>query len=211
MSQKNTGLIREEYDPKKLEVTTTGTIYKSRAGDIIPPPKVELKYPGVDFVSLVYPRLGYSVLESEPRDILFCLVHNIQPTRQRLYDQGRTQDAACPLPECQGRSHDIEHIFTSCTLVNQAWLWLRTRLLRLLPETVGARGISSIEFLLLQFPKDSMDKEVVWLLGNYCDVVVKVVLGKKKKLTAERAATIVRSRLLLLQTRAVVIPQIFNL
>ena len=68
-----------------------------------------------------------------------------------------------------------------------------------------------MDFLLLQFPQDTMDKEVVWLLGNYCDIVVKLVIGKKKRLTANRVAALVKSRLLSLQTRAVVVPQIFNL
>ena len=204
-------LLREEYDPDKLEVATTSTIYKGRAADVIPPPKVERKYPAVNFVDLVYPRLVYSILEAEPRDVLFCLVHNIQPSKQRLYEQGRAQDAACTIPECQGRSQNIEHIFSSCTLVNQAWLWLRTRLLRFLPQTVGARGTTSEDFLFLQFPKDTMDKEVVWLLGNYCDIVLKEVVRKKKRLTAERVEALVKSRLLSLQTRAVVVPQIFNL
>ena len=56
-----------------------------------------------------------------------------------------------------------------------------------------------------------MDKEVVWLLGNYCDIVLKEVVRKKKRLTAERVEALVKSRLLSLQTRAVVVPQIFNL
>ena len=205
------GLIREEYDPMKLDITTTSIIYKGRAADIIPPPKVVLKYPSVDFVNLVYPRLGYSILEAEPRDVLFCIVHNIHPTKQRLFEQGRVQNASCPIPECQGRSQDIEHIFSSCTLVSQAWIWLRTRLLRFLPQTVGAGGTTIVDFLLLQFPQDNMDKEVVWLLGNYCDIVVKLVIGKKKRLTANRVAALVKSQLLSLQTRAVVVPQIFNL
>ena len=205
------GLLREEYDPKQLESITTSTIYKGRVADVIPSPKVERKYPGVDFRNLVYPRLEYSILEAEPRDILFCIVHNIQPTRLRLFEQGRAQNASCQIPECQGRNQNIEHLFSSCTLVNQAWLWLRTRLLRLLPQTVGAGGTTSEDFLRLQFPRDTMDKEVVWLLGNYCDIVIKSVVGKKKRLTADRVAAMVKSRLLSIQSRAVIIPQIFNL
>ena len=98
-----------------------------------------------------------------------------------------------------------------CFLVSQAWVWLRTRLLRYFPTTAGSRGTSSEDFLLLRFPKDKMDKEVVWLVGNYCDIVVKQVLGKRRRLTAERVGAIIRSRLLYLKTRAVVVPQIFNI
>jgi hypothetical protein len=56
-----------------------------------------------------------------------------------------------------------------------------------------------------------MDKEVVWLVGNYCDIVVKVVVGKKRRLMANQMAYLLCSRLLTLQTRAVVMPQIDNI
>ena len=203
------GLFRNEYDPNRLDVATTRMIYESRATDVIPPPKIEEKCPGVNFVTLVYPRLSYTILEAEPRDILFCLVHNIQPTKQRLFEQHRAPSGSCPVPQCQGMIQDREHLFCSCYLVNQAWLWLRTKLLQLLPTTVGAAGTSSLEFLLLQFPQDNMDREIVWLLGNYCDTVVKVVLGKKRRLTGERVAAVMSSRLLSQKSRAVIVILIY--
>ena len=95
--------------------------------------------------------------------------------------------------------------------MSEAWLWLRTRLLRYFPTTVGAGGTSSEEFLLLRFPKDVMDKEIVWLVGNYCEIFVKQVLGKKRRLTANCLASVFKSRLLATKSRAVVIPQIFTL
>ena len=205
------GLIREEFDPEKLDSITTSLIYRGRAADVIPAPKIETKHPSVDFVSLVYPCLAYTILEAEARDVLFSMIHNIQPTRQRLFEQNRIRDACCPHPECAGRTQDLEHMFSSCFLVSQAWVWLRTRLLRYFPTTSEARVTSSEDFLLLRFPKDIMDKEIVWLIGNYCDIVVKQVLGKVRRLTAERVGAIIRSRLLSLQTRAVVVPQIFNI
>jgi hypothetical protein len=205
------GLLRNEFDTQELQLATSKKIYDSRAEDIIPPPKVEGKYPGVDFVNLVYPRLGYIILEAEQRDVLFSLVHNILPTKQRLFIQHRAPSASCPVPQCQGIVQDREHLFCSCYFVNQAWLWLRTKMLQLLPTTVGATGTSSEDFLLLQFPQDRLDKEIVWLLGNYCDIVVKMVIMKKRRLTGDRVAAVMRSRLLSLQTRAVVLPQIFNL
>ena len=159
----------------------------------------------------MYPRLGYNILEAEPRDILFCIVHNIQPTKERMFEQRRVQDAACPHQECLGRRQDLELLFFSCSLVSSAWVWLRTRILRYLTTTVGAGGTSSEEFLLLQFPKDLMDKEIVWLIGNYCDIVVKQVVGKKRKFTANNVAAIVKSRLQSPQARAVVILQILFL
>ena len=48
-------LMRKEYDPTALDNSSTKIIYTSRADDVISSPKVEAKYPGVDFVTLVYP------------------------------------------------------------------------------------------------------------------------------------------------------------
>ena len=205
------GLIREEYNPAALYLASTKTIYASRSADIIPPPKIEAKHPTIDFKGVVYPRLAYSILEPEPKDILFCLTHNLQPNRERLFEQNRVHNPACPLPQCQGQVQDREHLFCSCYLVSEAWLWVRSKLLQLLPNTVQAVITSGEDFIMMKFPKDTMDKELVWLIGNYCDIVKKVSLEKKRKLGAGQVAGIVRTRLLTLRQRAVVQPLIFNI
>ena len=58
--------------------------------------------------------------------------------------------------------------------------------MRLLPNIMGAGGTSSEDFLLLQFHKDMMNKECVWLLGNYCEIVASSVVGTKRKLKADK-------------------------
>ena len=162
----------------------------------------------MNFLELVYPRLNNKILEAEPKDALYCMVHNLHPNRERLHQQGRARDPHCPLPQCQGKVQDREHLFSSCYLVSQAWLWLRTKLLHLLPTTVGAMAISSEDFLLLRFPRDTMEKELVWMIGNYCDIVLKVVIAQKRKLSAEHVSSLMKSRLHLLKYRAVVQPLI---
>ena len=186
-------------------------LYASRATDILSPPKVERNYPNTDFLSLVYPRLNSRILESEPKDILCMLVHNIFYTKERMFQQNRIQDPFCPLQECQGKVQDLEHIFTSCVLVAEAWVWLRTRLLSLFPTTVGARGISSENCILLQFPKDTMDKECAWFIGNYCEIVCRMVIGKKRTLRADQLAGTLRARLQTLRGRALIQPSVFDI
>jgi hypothetical protein len=90
-------------------------------------------------------------------------------------------------------------------------LWLRTRLLQLLPTTVGAAGISSEDFLLLQFPQNILDKESVWLLRNYCEIVARTVTGRRHKLGADQLAGKLRTRLLTLREGAVVQPAIYTI
>ena len=205
------GLMRQEYDPRKLSEASTKKIYEGRAAYVIPPPKVQAKCPEINFQATVFPRLCYTILESEPRDILFSLVHNIYFNKERMFLQGRIPDPACPLPECQGKIQDREHIFTSCFLVAEAWIWLRSRLLQLLPTTIGAAGISNEDFLLLQFPHDTMDKECVWLIGNFCDVVNSSVIGRQSKLGADQLAGRIRARLARIRGRAVVQPSLYNI
>ena len=100
------GMMRQEYDPSKLDQVTTKSIYEGRAAYIITPQKIQEKFPGIDFPGLVFPRLNYQILEAEPRDILFALVHNIFYNKERMFLQGRLQDPSCPIPECLGRVQD---------------------------------------------------------------------------------------------------------
>ena len=83
--------------------------------------------------------------------------------------------------------------------------------MQLLPNTIGAAGTSGEDFILLKYPKDTMDKEVLWLIGNYCDIVKKIVIVKRRRLGASQVAGMVRARLLNLAQRAVVQPLIFNI
>ena len=71
--------------------------------------------------------------------------------------------------------------------------------------------ISGEEIILMKFPQDTMDKELVWLIGNYCDIVKKVSLEKKRKLGVRQVAGVLRGRLLTLKQRAVVQPMIYNI
>ena len=111
---------------------------------------------------------------------------------------------------CNQRGYPVELFYIS-RKVAEAWIWLRSRLLQLLPTTIGAAGISSEDFLLLQFPHDTMDKECVWLIGNFCDVVNSSVIGRQSKLGADQLAGRIRARLARIRGRAVVQPSLYNI
>ena len=86
------GLMRGEFQPKKLAEVTTKAIYKNRLNNILLPPKVEEKYPLVDFENLVYPHLDYKILEPESKDIPFSIVHGLVYNKNRMFQQGRIQN-----------------------------------------------------------------------------------------------------------------------
>ena len=205
------GLVRLEFTPSKLNEATTKKIYSGRAADVLPPPKVELEFSAVDFKDLVYPRLKHPVLEPGPRDTLFCLVHGLYRNRARLYRQNRAANPFCPVPECQNAVQDREHIFCSCSQVVESWLWLRNRLLQMMAHTIGGVGTSSEEFLLLQYPKDTQDKECVWLIGNYVEIVNSQVVLKNRSLKVDQLRGILRGRLQGMASRSVIQPLIHNI
>ena len=142
---------------------------------------------------------------------LFSLVHGLYRNRARLYRQNRAANPYCPVPECQDAVQDREHIFCSCSRVVEAWLWMRNKLTQLIANTIGVRGTSSEDFLLLQYPKDTQDKECLWLIGNYVEIIDSIVVGKNKVLKVNQLQGILRERLQGMVTRAVVRPQLFNI
>ena len=88
---------------------------------------------------------------------------------------------------------------------------MRSRLLQLLPTSIGAVGISNEEFILLQFPKDTMEAECVWLLGNYVEIVDNVAVAKNRKLNLDQVKGVLRSLLQGMSERAVIRPQLYNI
>ena len=88
---------------------------------------------------------------------------------------------------------------------------MRSRLLQMMPTTVGAMGTTSEEFLLLQYPKDTLDDGCHWLIGNYVEIVDSLAVAKNKKLKVDQLRGILRGRLQGMSSRAVVTPQIYNI
>ena len=60
-----------------MKSVTTKEMYVARMEDMLNPPKVEIKFPGVNFQELVYPRINNTVLEVKQRYLLFSLVQYI--------------------------------------------------------------------------------------------------------------------------------------
>ena len=81
----------------------------------------------------------------------------------------------------------------------------------MMQQTIGAAGTSNTEFILLQYPKDIQDKECIWLIGNYVEIVDNVTIGKSKNLNVEELKGVLRARLQGMAGRAVVQPNLYNL
>ena len=171
---------------------------------------MESKYPHIDFLDLVYPRLIHPVLEVKQRDIIFTLVHGIYKNRARLHDQDRADDPLCPHPACRQEDliQDIEHIFCSCHMVREAWQWVRKKVMGLLARLGPPPVVSNEEFILAMFPKSTEETTVMFILGNYIQLVDSDAVNKQKEIREDSMLGVFEAKLQFLKTRAVPQPYI---
>ena len=104
------------------------------------------------------------VLTAGARDVLFLLIHNKLPVKERLFRIGLALDPYCEL--CPGGIvADVEHFFCSCVRVAPVWSWIRGKIVGLM----GASGatVSDWELVNLFLPDSFRTKDMVWLLGTY--------------------------------------------
>ena len=187
---------------------TTKAIYTSRMADLLVPPKVELKYPQVNFKKLVYPRLQNKVLEVKQRDLLFSLTHGIYRNRARLFQQNRVDDNLCQNQACRRENlvHDVEHIFCLCYRVRAAWTWLRRKMVVFLTDQGRPPDVSNLDILLARFPKERQEDECTFLLGTYVELVNREVVLKEKELLVDTLIGVLRTKTESARSRAV--PQV---
>ena len=168
------GIVLEDINVSRLNSVTAKELYKGFTSSF-PPPKVVFKFE-VDW-SVVWKRLDSPVLDPSAREHLFMIVNNIVPNRERLYlKMNMVNSPNCV--QCRVRE-DNTHLFMECSLVQEAWSWLRARLLSILPDRCAVT--SNFEFLHLMFENNVMDNEAVWLLGGFLEFVWIEKLMKNRK------------------------------
>ena len=128
------------------------------------------------------------MVEPRGREMLYMIVNNIYPTQERLFrinkerrpENRRVHSDLCT--DCGQRVlQDCVHVFTECDKVKEGWLWLRTRILLLLQDY---QGLSNFELLHLTFPEDGrVENEVVWMLGNWVQLVYEERVLRDRKLS----------------------------
>ena len=63
------------------------------------------------------------------KDILFMLIHNVLPTRDRLYRLRKCNSSQCSALDGE---ENVEHLFTSCSRTQVAWAWARRKIMNLM-------------------------------------------------------------------------------
>ena len=129
-----------------------------------PPPRVEDKWPDIDW-PLAWPRLWSSGLLATEADLYFRLLHNVLPTRVRMarLNPGRC-DGQCP--HCPGQPETTDHMFVTCIRVADLWLSLFFNLQHIFP-TIPTNS----ELLRLAFAPCGRDQDVVATLASYVALV----------------------------------------
>ena len=172
------GLVIGDLRVGNLGHVTAKALYQEYTSSF-PPPKIVFKF-NIDW-PLVWKRLQYLVLEPVGRDVLFSIINNIIPNRDRLFTKMHMVNS----PNCMlcGVRETNFHIFTECVMVREAWGWVRMRLLGLLsPESARC---SNFEMISLVFEENVMDIEAVWLLSSYLEFVWMEKFKRKKQVKIE--------------------------
>ena len=149
------------------------------------PPAIIFKRDVPDW-GLVWDRIGSLMLEPRGREVMYMVINNLYPTQQRLYrinlgkktEKRRVWSNLCQ--HCnQGVVEDCLHLFMECDRVKEGWLWVRVRVMNLLNNM---QGLSNYELLHLCFTKELVENEVMWLMGQWVQLVYEEVVVKNRTL-----------------------------
>ena len=136
---------------------TNRMLYKDKASSF-PIPKIELDI-GYSYRNAWF-FLNLPVFSSSDRDILYLVVHNKLPVRERLFRIGLNNDPYCDIC-CHAPICDTVHFFCSCVRVGEVWKIIRAHLL------LWNMDISDSQLINFTFPRGANEKAAVWLLGHY--------------------------------------------
>ena len=172
-------MMSETLTASSVISVTNKKIYKDFSN--FPSPKVEFDSE-YDY-KLSWKRLQCPVIDSEPRDTMFLLIHNKLPVPERLYRIGTKLDPYCSYcPDAV--ISDIEHFFSGCDRTKHCWAWIKVKIARLCQQ--GLQGVSNWELLNFFLPNTQFEQEILWLLSNYVSYVWKQCYVKSRSVKIEK-------------------------
>ena len=154
----------EIINVERLNAVPAKKIYEDFTSSF-PPPKVIYKFECLPWND-IWERLNHPVLTSKVRDIMFLVIHNILPTRDRLHRLNMSENNKC---KKEDGVEDVEHLFTGCVRSQVAWAWARRKIMHLLPDWV-TQFPSNFELLHLAY-EALLSMEVLWVVSTYCSYV----------------------------------------
>ena len=172
-------MISEKVTVGTIKNITNKTVYAEMTSTF-PPPKVVME--SSREYSTAWKRLHSAVVDVKARDVLFLLLHNKLPVKERLFRIGLKHDPYCL--KCDGAEvNDIVHFFCICEEVCNTWCWLKRQVVQLGQMEAG---VEDEEIINLCFVKSSRETEIVWLVGSYVLYVWEMVHIKKLGVKLEK-------------------------
>ena len=156
------GRISDIITPAGWKKVTNRILYAEKRQHF-PVVKVERESPSS--FSAVWKRISSTLLPSSSHEIVFMLIHNKLPVKERLFRVRMVNDPYCDY--CPGaETCDLDHFFCSCERVRDEWNWVCQVSLQLLGD-----NLPSSELIRFKLPKSNGEKEVIWLLGHFVEKV----------------------------------------
>ena len=170
--------ISEKVTAENVKNITNKIVYDEMTSSF-PPPKVVMQSDR-DY-STAWKRLHSPVVDCKARDVLFLLLHNKLPVKERLFRIGLNNDPYCI--KCTGAEiNDIVHFFCTCEAVCNTWAWLRAQVAQL---GIGANA-DDWDVVNLLFPSSSRDLEIVWLISTYVLYVWEMVYVRETEVKLDK-------------------------
>ena len=172
-------IISEKVNAGTIKTLTNKTVYAEMTSSF-PPPKVVMDSDR-DY-GTAWRRLHSPVVDDKARDVLFLLLHNKLPVKERLFRIGIKHDPYCL--KCAGAEiDDIVHFFCSCLSVSNTWSWLKRQIVRL--GQMDGR-VEDEEIVNLCFVNSSNETEIVWLVSSYVLYAWETVHIKKQEVKLDK-------------------------
>lgn len=156
--------------PTELEFVTTKMCY-AHLIQKLDVPKIQRRiFLSESAWSMIWRRLSHDVLPAASKDILWRLIHNVLPTKERLLRYNKVLDANCDHPRCSGVTEDVVHYFCRCTRSADTWNWVRWKCLSL-AQSHAIWTISDRDLIILNLPQSCRNiPTIIWLIATYVEI-----------------------------------------
>ena len=113
---------------------------------------------------------------------------------------GRFPNARCPRCGDQNYRETISHRYLTCVYVAEQWEWVKFTITSL---DIGIDAVNDQDLISLNFPYSLRENAILWLLGQYIEVVEKEVVLKGVKLDTNFIKCLFKQKKYLARTQAI--------
>ena len=145
------------------KVITNKKLYSALCQDL-PSPKVEAA--GNTSLKRAWENLRADCLTSSLREILYLVIHDKLPVRERMFRIGHANDPYCPwcLEFNETLNCDVKHFFCECVRVVRIW----EKIMTVMSNLLGTWNMSSDQLIRLNV-SFSRCPGAVWLIGAFME------------------------------------------